>query len=691
MTVIDAGGGSNPDRARYVLCPSNGVVIEGFTLTGASRGVNLDYSSPAISDCVIHHCGYGFYCSGSSAQISRCLIRDCGGGILCEDSSDVVANCTIVNNGGYGIYLRGISTLHLSDSILWYNWDDFNDAVAPETVDHCCVQSPELAGVNGNISADPLFVGWAGCGGQKATVYVNPATAEPGDGSPERPFRSLSEAIASLPEFDYDLTVGSPCVTAGTSGGPIGALPVDIPSMEAVSRLRVQVAAGTTEEQDVYLPRAIDLIGAGMDQSVLEGGSLRLGASNTVRDLTVSRATETGIVCSSNSRSVISNCRITLCEVGVELRPDDVLQGCEVVNNEWSGVVGPGVLSHSVIAGNGGDGVVDVGVVSHSVIASNGRCGVNICCGADTEVEDCVITDNGEHGVFIGDSTSVIRRCTIAGNKRAGIATSDSSPSIDSCVVSDNGCGIILFDSSVLVTNCVIFGHVADEPGSDAYDPLGVGLPCSYAGGSRVINTTIFGNSRGVACGEYGGPEMINCIIQGNYDANIFLDGENASSSSDGLSVIYSNVGGSNGGLGNIDADPRFVDAENGDFRLRPDSPCVDAGAIVESLPPSDLSGMHRVMFGGKSLGPDMGAFEYYVNDLLPLANGEAMFLTWSSLAGRTYSILYSHDASTWSTAEEGVISWGDTTTSWMDSPTSGAEPPPGQARRRYYRIMEEE
>jgi hypothetical protein len=687
LTTID-GGGLPYDH--YLLCPGNGAVVERLTLTGASRGVLLDYSSPKIADCLIHHCGYGVYCSGSSAQISGCLIYDCGGGIFCENSSDTITNSTIVNSGGYGIFANEGSHLDVSDCILWYNWHDLSDAVAPEMVHHCCVQSPDLAGLNGNISADPLFVGWAGCVGEEATVHVNPAAAEPGDGSVERPFRSVSEAIASLPEYNYHLTASSPCLTASSSEGQIGAYPDDIPSGQCVSRLRIQVDAGTTEEGDMPLPRAIDLMGAGMDATVLEGGSLRLGASNTVRDLTVSRATETGIVCSSNSHAVISDCRITSCEVGVELRPDDVLQGCEVVDNEWTGVVGPGVVSQSAIACNGGHGIVDVGVVSYSVVASNGECGVNICCGADTEVENCVITDNGEHGVFIGDSTSVIRRCTIAGNKRAGIATSDSSPSIDSCVVSENGCGIILFDSSVLVTNCLIFGHVADEPGTDAYDPLGVGLPCSYAGGSRVINTTISGNSRGIACGDGSRPELINCIVQGNYDANIFLDGENASSSS-GPSVIYSNVGGSSGGLGNIDADPRFLDAENGNFRLRPDSPCIDAGAIVESLPPFDLSGMHRVMFGGESLGPDMGAYEYYVNDLLPLANGQAMLLTWSSLAGRTYSILYSDDPSTWSTAAKGVISWGRTTTSWMDSPTSGTQPPPGQARRRYYRIMEEE
>jgi hypothetical protein len=49
-----------------------------------------------------------------------------------------------------------------------------------------------------------------------------------------------------------------------------------------------------------------------------------------------------------------------------------------------------------------------------------------------------------------------------------------------------------------------------------------------------------------------------------------------------------------------ISANPQFQDAPNGDYRLRPDSPCVDAGVIVPGI--NDLS------YRGKA--PDMGAAE---------------------------------------------------------------------------------
>ena len=49
-----------------------------------------------------------------------------------------------------------------------------------------------------------------------------------------------------------------------------------------------------------------------------------------------------------------------------------------------------------------------------------------------------------------------------------------------------------------------------------------------------------------------------------------------------------------------ISADPEFVDAEGGDFRLKDTSPCIDAGEVIE--------GINDGRFEGG--GPDMGAFE---------------------------------------------------------------------------------
>jgi hypothetical protein len=141
-------------------------------------------------------------------------------------------------------------------------------------------------------------------------------------------------------------------------------------------------------------------------------------------------------------------------------------------------------------------------------------------------------------------------------------------------------------------------------------------------------------------------------------------------------------------GEGNVTGDARFVDAENGDFRLMPDSPCIDAGFNDPELPETDIAGMHRIMFGGKSLTVDMGAYEFYINELTTGPNPDQTTFTWSSLADKTYSIFYTDDLLTWHLAVPSFPSSGNQTTSWLDDGTLTGLPP-SLSRIRFYRLLE--
>jgi len=72
-------------------------------------------------------------------------------------------------------------------------------------------------------------------------------------------------------------------------------------------------------------------------------------------------------------------------------------------------------------------------------------------------------------------------------------------------------------------------------------------------------------------------PTVTNCIFWGN-EPNEIVDEYSCAST-----VTYSDILGGHTGMGNINADPCFVDADNPDpnlwnLRLKPDSPCIDAG-----------------------------------------------------------------------------------------------------------------
>lgn len=197
------------------------------------------------------------------------------------------------------------------------------------------------------------------------------------------------------------------------------------------------------------------------------------------------------------------------------------------------------------------------------------------------------------------------------------------------------------------------------------------------------LNNTIYGNSSDFEGGGFSGcaGTIQNCIIWANTAP------EGNEQLSDAPTPTYSCIQHwTEGGEGNISVEPRFADPLNMNFRLRPFSPCIDVGFADPTLPPTDNAGMHRVMYGGKGLTVDMGAWEYYINTLSRELGGNAL-LTWSSLAGKTYRVERSSDMFTWEIAAETVPSLGNTVTIWTDTTVPPFLAP--SVRRRYYRTVE--
>ena len=252
--------------------------------------------------------------------------------------------------------------------------------------------------------------------------------------------------------------------------------------------------------------------------------------------------------------------------------------------------------------------------------------------------------------------------------------------------------------SNPLITRCRIFPYALHEYSAAvrAWAPdarpmiIGCvveGFETGIAASAIVEGCTLVDNKTAVLAPQGGGPpEIRNSVIwppaSGSAPALIGLPSANVSYSLVPDPTLH-------GIDGNIFADPRLADPGSGDFRLRPDSPGIDAGNSASPyLPEFDIAGMHRIMFGGKSLTVDMGAYEFYINKLEPVPGTDEAMFTWSSLADKTYSIFYTDDLFNWHVAIESLPSSGSTTTSWLDDGSlTGLAPL--LAPKRFYRILE--
>jgi hypothetical protein len=132
---------------------------------------------------------------------------------------------------------------------------------------------------------------------------------------------------------------------------------------------------------------------------------------------------------------------------------------------------------------------------------------------------------------------------------------------------------------------------------------LGGGIYCENSN-AKIINNLIYGNKAyylygtnyaaggGIDCHPNKRPEIINTILWAN---TATTEGDQIY----GAHVVrYCCVQDGWPGEGNIDLDPMFFDAENGDFHLTYFSPCVDAGnnADVPAWLLKDYEGQPRIL-----------------------------------------------------------------------------------------------
>lgn len=307
--------------------------------------------------------------------------------------------------------------------------------------------------------------------------------------------------------------------------------------------------------------------------------------------------------------------------------------GKAFADDDWNG----GVLNI--------DGCDDVRI-RHSTMrysAAYERGGAVNAIDSRVQMQACSVNYNtvyNEYNMFIYGGGASFLRCDVEmsemefkGNEASTIG---GALSLDSCSV--------LLDRSVFVDNLGVNGgglylmrsndkecRLSNLLFDDNYSGhFGGGFALADAS-PEVYNVLVVNNrSEGVSCNGvffYGhsSPQMTNCIIYGNYpsDTSSFMDTTQMWVwTMDDYAPEFRNCL-VEGGMSHIhsydyihvfediiDADPRFVDAANHDFRLASDSPCRDAGwmetpdYITQGV---DLDGLPRC----SNYRIDMGPYEF--------------------------------------------------------------------------------
>jgi parallel beta-helix repeat protein len=204
-------------------------------------------------------------------------------------------------------------------------------------------------------------------------------------------------------------------------------------------------------------------------------------------------------------------------------------------------------------------------------------------------------------GVLCNQAAPVIRDNVI---REAGMAIAcgaDSAAFVEGNVLTDSQFGVWCSNSSPiisgnLVTYCeygIHTGHASSPPLTNntvADNVTGLDL---LGGTSEVGNNIVARNETGVYVDFGGAPVLRYNCVSGN--------GED-----------FHGLANPTGVEGNIAADPRFVDAAQGDYHLQPASDCVDAGwDTVPNLPDADLDARPRI----SGAHVDMGAYELPPDD----------------------------------------------------------------------------
>jgi len=579
-----------------------GTTVDGFTITAATMPsygvVHIRDGAPTLSHNVIT-LGPNLSQPLSAAVPANALVQCVGGsplirdnfivgspmdGISCVPGTPLVVNNTIVGNAAAGVVTGMSGNLPiLVNNIIAYNRLGVYVAkgMPPVARGNCIFGNAQmnyafmedLTGVDGNISADPRLAFY-----EDGNLHIQP---------------------------------DSPCVDAGIEAAEHGELDIDL--LPRVMGARLDIGADESDGRR-WTPAPVHVVRVSETGDDANDGTSWPKAKRTVQAAIDAIAMIGGEVWVAEGTYAGSN--KTPYWGGIRL-PSYVrlyggFSGTETGRDQRDWGRSPTILTNptpgyivTAVSGNRTsrlDGFILMGSP-----AAGAAAGVQ-CNGASPVIANNVLTGltnvDAVSAITAGEGFPLVYNNAIVGNSggRWGVMSFSSAGSVISHnVIRANttpGQRVLSLRGGS-VTNNLVEGN-STGPNSVVLD---------IQGDAAVAGNTIVGNSAPVLRPSTWPMTLANNIFLGNGPVTApwpAIPGE--ASVRNNCFYQSGNTAGLVGRNGNIEAYPGFVDLRTGNYRLRADSPCVDAGDD-RLVPPGavDLDGQPRVQ--GRHV--DIGAYEF--------------------------------------------------------------------------------